>query len=446
LDLSQKILPAIMHRTVVGRTFGFIITTTTLVCLVALDTLAGQGKGPDIRLAAAFELPKLPGVSGQAADWRQWDAFFTFVVKRFGQDVSGDLKDSLGAAFLDSRYELNTAIVPGKGGNPVPELFLNGWNRLSPIMNKALPGLPKQSASQYANFISAADKLTPLGKAGSQLGALQLSPDALRGMARILEPTGAADPLAFNTSVDSGLRNLLGFGSPLTTPRSSTKQSRLREDLLSPEVQHVFASQSWFISPALAADSSASKLNEWVPEGKDLQDYLKEVRGLLATLSDRIAAKSKMSPEHKLLYRHIVFTAAWQESCWRQFIRKGKNLTPLASSTGDLGLMQVNRNTWRGVYDLKRLSGDIEYNSNAGGEILDYYLTRHAIRKNEDKQPSGHLARATYSAYNGGPRAVGRHRSAKPIPALKKVDEAFWDKFQAVSSGRELEVQRCYQN
>jgi hypothetical protein len=30
-------------------------------------------------------------------------------------------------------------------------------------------------------------------------------------------------------------------------------------------------------------------------------------------------------------------------------------------------------------------------------------------------------------------------------PELKKVDEAFWDKFQAVSSGRELEVQRCYQ-
>jgi hypothetical protein len=289
----------------------------TIIVLVAAEALAGQVKEPDFRLAAAFELPKIPGVSGGAADWRQWDSFFTFVVKRFGQNVSGDLKDSLGGAFLDSRYELNNAIAPGKGGNPVPDLFLNAWTRLSPIMNKALPGLPKQTASQYANFISAADKLTPLGKAGSQLGALQLSPDALRGMARILEPTGAADPLAFNTTVDSGLRNLLGFGSPLTSPRSSTKQSRLREDLLLPELQHVFASQSWFINPAIAADSSASKLNEWVPEGKDLQDYLKEVRGLLATLSDRIAAKSKMSAEHKLLYRHIVYTAAWQESCWR---------------------------------------------------------------------------------------------------------------------------------
>jgi soluble lytic murein transglycosylase-like protein len=211
-------------------------------------------------------------------------------------------------------------------------------------------------------------------------------------------------------------------------------------------VQHVFASQSWYVNPAIAADSRARKLNEWVPEGKDLQDYLKQVRDLLVALTDRVAAKSNMNADHKLLYRQIVFTAAWQESCWRQYIRKGKSITPLTSSTGDLGLMQVNRNTWRGVYDLKRLSGDIEYNSNAGGEILDYYLMRHAIKKNEDKQPGGHLARATYSAYNGGPGAVGRYRSAKAIPALKKVDEAFWDKFQAVNSGRELEVQRCYQN
>jgi hypothetical protein len=279
--VDDRSLLATSSRIAVARACWIELQLAAIVCLVALDTLAGQEKEPDVRLAAAFELPKIPGVSGQAADWRQWDAFFTFVVKRFGQDVSGDLKDSLGAAFLDSRYELNNAIAPGKGGNAVPELFLNGWSRLSPIMNKALPGLPKQTASQYANFIGAADKLTPLGKAGSQLGALQLSPDALRGMARILEPRGAADPLAFNTSVDSGLRNLLGFGSPLTSPPSSTKQSRSRGDLLLPEVQHVFASPSCFIDPAIAADSSVHKLNEWVPEGKDLQDYLKEVRGCL---------------------------------------------------------------------------------------------------------------------------------------------------------------------
>ena len=70
----------------------------------------------------------------------------------------------------------------------------------------------------------------------------------------------------------------------------------------------------------------------------------------------------------------------------------------------------------------------------------------HAIRKNEDKQQGGNLARATYSVYKEGPGATGRYRAAKPNPALKKVDEAFWEKFQVVSSGHELDVQRCYQN
>jgi hypothetical protein len=115
--------------------------------------------------AAAFEvaqLPKVPGlpsVTGPSADWRQFDSFFTFVVKRFSDDVPATLKDSLGDAFLDSRYELTSAIAPGKGGNPVPELFINGWKGLSPVMNQPLPALPKQTASLHSSFIGAADKL-----------------------------------------------------------------------------------------------------------------------------------------------------------------------------------------------------------------------------------------------------------------------------------------------
>jgi hypothetical protein len=62
----------------------------------------------EIQLAAAFQLPQLPQVpglpalTGPSADWRQFDSFFTFVVKRFGDDVPANLKDPLGDAFLDS--------------------------------------------------------------------------------------------------------------------------------------------------------------------------------------------------------------------------------------------------------------------------------------------------------------------------------------------------------
>lgn len=405
-----------------------------LLSIIAAPAGAAQN-APDRELAAAFQLPQLPqlpglsSVTGPSADWRQFDAFFTFVVKRFGEDVPAGLKDSLSDAFLDSRYELTSTVAPGRGGNPVPQLFVNGWRRLSPIMNQALPSLPKQTASLYSSFIGAADKLATAGGVG-----LNLTPDALKGMAGIIAPSSRADPLAYSTNVDAGLRSLLGFGAPLT------RRSRLGPGLL-PDDGNASRFSFWRGAVARAAEPSAGNLNQMLPDKRDLQLYLTEVRSLLISLSDKLAAKSKLADAQKLIYRQIVFTAAWQESCWRQYVKKG---TPLASATGDLGLMQVNRNTWRGVYDLKGLGGDIEYNGNAGGEILLNYLTRNAIKKREDKQPGGNLARATYSAYNGGPGAVARYRGVRQSPEWKKVDEAFWEKFQKVSAGQEMDVRQCY--
>ena len=345
--------------------------------------------------------------------------------------MPANLKGSVGDAFLDSRYELTSAIAPGMGGNPVPQLFSNSWRRLSPIMSQALPSLPKQTASLYSNFIGAADKLTTTAGAG-----LNLTPDALKGMARLIAPTSSADPLAYNTNVDSGLRGLLGFGAPI--PR---RQSQL--DLrFAPQGDSTIAFASWLVGAAIAAEPPANDINQMLPDRNDLENYLTAVKGLLVNLSEKIADKSKLDNEHKPIYRQIVLTAAWQESCWRQYIKKG---TPVASTTGDVGLMQVNRNTWRGVYDRQGLNGDISYNGNAGAEILLYYLTKHAMRKNEDKQPGGNLARATYSAYNGGPSAVARYRGVRQSPTWKKVDEAFWSKFQTVSSGNEMAVKSCYE-
>lgn len=117
----------------------------------------------------------------------------------------------------------------------------------------------------------------------------------------------------------------------------------------------------WGTRSADAAEADFSKLNEWLPDARELQDYLEQVRDLLA-----------------------------------------------------------------------------------GAEILMTYLVRYALRKNEHKRPGGNLARATYSAYNGGPGHLTRYRAAKPVAQLKKVDHAFWQKFQAVKSGQELPVKSCY--
>jgi hypothetical protein len=55
-------------------------------------------------------------------------------------------------------------------------------------------------------------------------------------------------------------------------------------------------------------------------------------------------------------------------------------------------------------------------------------LTRYALKTNEHKQQGGNLARAIYSAYNGGPSQLTRYWGEQN-PELKKVDEAFWETF-----------------
>jgi soluble lytic murein transglycosylase-like protein len=351
--------------------------------------------------------------AGQA-DWRQWDSFLTFAVKHFGQDIGGEQRNSLCDVLLDGRYEMVQAISPTAGiSDPVPGLFLNTWKRLSPVLNQALPGLSQQTAGRYRSFIKAADGLAAIGEVGFQLGIKKLSPDVFRGLARLLESSAVKEGRIY-------------YPLPFFVAKSSIQ------------------ARSWFVSVASAAEPGAINLNQSAPDEQNLKAYLSQVRDLLKELSDKVIIKSKLAEKYRPLYRNIVFAAAWQESCWRQFVRKGEQLTPLTSATGDVGLMQVNRNVWRGLYDIKGLTADIEYNGRSGGEILHYYLTRYAIRKGEDKQPGGHLARATYASYNGGPGHLTRYRSPKPNPALKKVDDLFWEKYRAVSSGHELDVLGCY--
>ena len=391
-------------------------------------------KAKEVQLAA-LALP-----FGARADWQQWDSFLTNVVKKLGENFQPAQRDQLSEVFLDARYQLVQAAYSG-ASDPVPQLFVDTWNRLSPIVKQAIPGAAQQTAGQYTSFIRAMDAASSVSGLGQRLGIFRITPDALRGAAQLLG-AGGADPLAYLLDVDTGLRDLLGFTAalPASRPSSLLEQGRLERWRQKASA----AMRTLGLRSAHAAETDMDRLNECVPEIQEISDYLLEVRKLLVATSDRVLAKSSLASEHRQLYRQIVFATGWQESCWRQFIKKGQKLTPLASSTGDVGLMQVNRIVWRNLYDIKGLNGDMSYNGNAGAEILHNYLTRNAIRKNEDKQPGGHLARATYSAYNAGPGGLARYRGVRQSPTWKKVDEAFWTKFQAVSLGQELAVKSCY--
>jgi transglycosylase-like protein with SLT domain len=363
----------------------------------------------------------------------RWDAFLTFVVKHLARDVPVELRGALADLLLDSRYELLAALAPPAAGapDPVPALFVRAWTRLAPVLRRAAPGLPAETALQYVGFIAAGDALAALGQLGPGIG-LDVSADGLRRLARIAAPASTEDPVAYGTEVDPELRALLGLGPPLPPPD------------ISPDVD--LDPLSWLASPAWAGvdHETIARLNRWAPSREDLTEYLPLVRALLDDVAEQ--ANDTLDAAYRPVYRNLVVATAWQESCWRQFIRRNGKLVTLRSPVGSVGIMQVNQRVWRGAYDLKGLLGDIAYNARAGAEILRHYLVDYAIAHGEHEKLGGpdNLPRATYAVYNGGPGHLARYRAKTARRGLARIDRAFWEKYGAVRAGREMDVAACF--
>jgi soluble lytic murein transglycosylase-like protein len=174
--------------------------------------------------------------------------------------------------------------------------------------------------------------------------------------------------------------------------------------------------------------------------------YLPQVARLLRASSAQVFANGKLGAERRELFERLVLATAWQESCWRQYVRRGGAVAPLRSKAGALGVMQVSPHVWRGFYAVEGLSWSIGYNARAGSEILLHYLRDYAIARGEEKAggPDA-LARATYAVYNGGPSHLSRYRQpSRWRKALVAVDRSFHAKFREVTAGRELGVRDCF--
>jgi soluble lytic murein transglycosylase-like protein len=206
-------------------------------------------------------------------------------------------------------------------------------------------------------------------------------------------------------------------------------------------------------APASAAPAPAPKptptrgpLDARAPRRAELDRYLPQVAELLSDAASRVFEHGDLGPERRDLFRHMVLAAAWQESCWRQYVERRGQIEPLRSRAGALGLMQVNPHVWRGFYAVDGLARSIRYNAHAGSEILLHYLRDYALARGEEARggPDA-LARATYAAYNGGPSHLRRYREPQRWPAsLAAIDRAFLAKFHAVAAGRELRVRECF--
>ena len=421
-----------------------------IVDSLRLSAVAPSENG--ISATLAFEVgPAQPGVApaeelpltdeellALQASWRRWDAFITFIIKHTALATPDSARrDELFDILLETRYTLLDALTQTElgAGDPVRELFLAAWQRLAPIMGAVSSDLGDQRGLQFLSFIAAADALKALDHIGPAVG-WEVSTDALRRMARMMLPSVQEDPLDYGDRIDSELRDAFDFKSePLPPVPPSPGASRL-----------------WpFLSTAIAAGRTrmagySPKPAHWVPHSGELPVYLSRVRSLLHDTVDRTLREKPLDTKYHKLFRSLVLATAWQETCWRQFVLSNGKIRPMRSGAGAVGIMQVVPTVWRGFYDPKPLEADIRYNATAGSEILQHYLERYAIRKGEHKHAGNieNLARATYAAYNGGPRQLSRYRTKNTPQSLKDIDDAFWDKYRQIRKGDELAVINCY--
>jgi hypothetical protein len=410
--------------------------------------------------------PPTPAEMEEAS--RVFDAFLTFVVKRAGREsVDLGLRADLLGALLDGRHD-TVSLVSGELGvdeAALRELFGATWPRLQPLLQQLVQELGSERGQSYQALIDAGQALMP-GVDWDAVQRMALSPDTLRELARIIAPEPDVDPLIYDVEVDPDLRDVFGFGPPLEEPLENPAleleesppappeetppplppplaRSPLRMPIL------IWAAElPRAIEPAALDElrALARRLNSWVPQRDELDEYLPAVHRMLEASAQHTLETKPVDAQFRPLYATLVLATAWQESCWRQFVRRQGKLQAIASGVGAVGIMQINTRVWRGFYKVEGLHRDAGYNARAGSEILQHYLVDYAIRKGEHTATGDfdNLARATYAIYNGGPRQMRRYRNPGTRRSLRAIDQSFWKKYQEVKGGDPLAVASCY--
>ena len=404
----------------------------------------------------------------------QWDAFLVFSIKQLG-DAVGDqqFRDQLLQILLDSRHRLVQALNNPPAAaepDPVRVLFLDEWRQLhAAVRAAARRGMLGAHALEFMSFISAGDALFALDQAAPALG-MRISAADLRRLAHIMAPGATGDPLQFNYREDRDLKKLFAVPEPPASrhpteemeekdvppsgPGASRRASRqiarlapllLRMlSVLSPR-EAAAAQKEKDDAPAMLPrlQKVADRLYRLVVTEDNAQTYRRDMDLLLDLSAERQLGESAVDADDATTYVMLVRSAAWQESCWRQFVMAAAGIRWLESATGDIGVMQVNKHVWRGFYDIDRLKWDVLYNAGAGCEILARMMRYASAQPKFDPVPvAGHLARSAYAAYNGGPGACNRWRR-RESPALKQIDSSFWDKYRAVQDGTPIDILSC---
>jgi hypothetical protein len=366
----------------------------------------------------------------------QFDGFLAFLIKDLGGGSTDPaVQDDLLDLLVSARREILGVLArgPTPGVDPIRPLFLGVWERLRGILRRAVArGGDTGRGLRYVVFLAAGDALAAIDAVAPAAG-LDFSANGLRRLARTVAPEYAGDPLEYSDAPDPRLQEIFKFRDPDAPPRRLRRKSPAPRSWLGPRLAEAAEPDEW--------RDVNDRLDRWVPRADQLAEYRDTVERLLTLAAERSFDPDAVGERYDALFQHVVKAVAWQESCWRQFVRTPAGVGPIQSSTGDVGMMQINVRVWRGFFSPVKLRWSAAYNAGAGAEILWQLLVRYGTREGRERLENA--ARAMYSAYHGGPARYRRYRQPGVPPQMQAIDRAFWEKFRLVADGQAQDRVLC---
>lgn len=377
------------------------------------------------------------------AVWESWDSLLVFLITSLNETVlSEEEKQTLITVLLDARYKFVTQLNDQTlTRDIVREQFVDVWRDLDPIFrNRLFQDAQFSQALGYLAFVSSVDALLVFDQIGPAFG-IEISTEGLIRLVRMLNEN--PDLLEYRQDVNPQLQQLIDVEAAPGTPEKQAPDVTNSQSDIIDRFRNTFRPRSAW---AAQTQPSYADIVKWKVPSKDVGNYIKRVHLLLEEATEATLAQKKLPREVASMFRLLIPSMAWQESCYRQFVVKNNQLTFLRSyNQSSVGIMQINERVWRGFYALNRLRWDIRYNTVVGCEIAALYITKYGLptlsRKKKLDEPT--LARIVYAMYNGGPSE--RHKFPKRLERrrLYDSDKLFWEKYQLVSKGQAAQVSRC---
>lgn len=408
---------------------------------IGLDVLMNVDKPPRAGKVPSGPVPEAERESATRS-WEHFDAFALGQVESLmDQPVIDEERTNVAETLLDTRYDFVQALEEGTLDPTLAgRQFVSTWQQVAPVMRKYLSRQTSRSPLDLLTFFTVSDAVSAFSRIGYG-PSMTVSADGLFRLAGLMTGKKGGPPLGYSYAVRPDLRTFLGLDAPLE--ESGPAFDAVEVDLVEEEEQRPDPGGFRFPSlfgpgPAWAAEPvrDMKAITPWVLLKGKRAPYLDRVKAALQEGATSVLSKGRLHESYHPLFRQLVLSTAWQESCWRQFIGTGNKVRTLLSyNKSSVGLMQINERVWRGIYRPENLRWNAAYNIRAGCEILELYLRRYALTKKESKSlDRDTLARTVYAMYNGGPGQFKKFLARDKINKLFKTDKLFGEKYQWVKT------------